>query len=429
MFDLVLKNGQIVGTEKIQLKDVLVKAGKIVDLVDNFEGEAQEILDCSEKFILPGAIDPHVHFRTPGQEYKEDWDSGSRAAVAGGVTTVFDMPNNSPATISEERLIAKRELIKNKSWVNYGLYIGATADNAAQLSAVRGVCGVKVYMGSSSGDLLVSEKAQVENIFKQVDDKILCFHAETEALLGNPAGVLLPEMHSRLRPPAAALDALSFVLDMAEKYQRRVHICHVTTAGEAELLKKRKSALISAEVTPQHLFLDESVYERLKNYAKVNPPLRKSFDREALWQALKDGVIDMLATDHAPHTKAEKERDYFDAPAGMPGLDTMLPLLLNEVCVGNMTLMEVVRVTSYNAARRFGLAGRGEIISGAAADLVVVDMDERKKVDNADLKSKCGWSPFEGWGLRGWPYATLVNGKIAYYQGQFVGQPGGMEVF
>lgn len=429
MTDLVLKHGRVVSETCIVEADVVISGGKISEIVPFFEGQTRNVLNCADKYILPGAIDVHVHFRTPGHEYKEDWDSGSRAALSGGVTTVFDMPNNSPPIINSETLDMKRRLISGKSWVNYALYIGATVDNIDELTDVSGVCGVKIYMGSSTGDILVADKDRIEDIFKHVSDNILCFHAETEALLKNTRGILLPEMHSKLRSIEAVLDAVSFVLTMALKYKRRVHICHVSTTAEVELIASKKNRFISCEVTPHHLFFDESVYARLGNFVKVNPPLRKSSDRHALWRYLKEGVIDMIATDHAPHLISEKENPYYEAPAGMPGLDTMLPLFLNEVSVGNLTLEEIARYTSSNPARCFGLKDRGSIEVGLSADLVVVDMDERKKVENDQLQTKCRWSAFEGWGLRGWPYATIVNGKLSYLDGKFVGKPCGEDLF
>ena len=362
--------------------------------------------------------------------------TGSAAAAAGGVTTVLDMPNNNPPVTSLEALKRKRALINGKTRVNFGLYMGATPTNIEDLKKASNIAGVKIYMGSSTAaaaghsvdNLMVDEYSVMEKIFEALPKTLIAVHAENEALIrensGKFKGMGEPNVHSKIRTCECAEIATKEAIHIGKKYGNRLHICHMSCASELEEVRKFKDAeaterdlRLSCEVTPHHLFLNTSAYEELKNYARVNPPLRHITDNQALLAGIKDGSIDMVATDHAPHTKLEKEREYADAPSGMPGVQTLLPLILNEVHHGELNLQDVVRLTSENPARIFGIQNKGSIEEGYDADFTVVDMDMEKVIKNKDQFSKCGWSAFDGKKIRGWPVMTFVNGVLVYADG------------
>lgn len=397
MNEFALKNAKVVTPKEIFEAGIYVKAGKIAQILrkgDILRAELKngilknrcKIIDLKGKYLLPGLIDVHAHFRTPGMTKKEDWISGSRAALTGGVTTVLDMPNTIPPTIDLISLKAKRAIVRRKSFVNYGFYVGATSKNLKKIKKIKNIAGVKIYMSPSTGNLLMSDKKTLEHFMLAVKH-LLAVHLSGD---------------------------VKTVLHLAKKYQVRVHICHVSGEKELKLIKKFKGASMSAEITPHHLFLTEEDYKKQGNLLKINPPLQGFADQVALWDAIKSGLIDMVATDHAPHLLEEKRLSYERAPAGVPGIQTMLPLLLNAVNEGKLTLQRVVRLTSYNPARLFNISGKGEIKAGADADLTVVDMDLSAKVDEKYLWSKCGWSPFTGRKLKGWPVMTFVAGNLMY---------------
>lgn len=414
--------------------DLLVQNGQIVDMGKGLPVEGvDEVVDASDKFVLPGLIDGHVHLRTPGEEAKEDWTTGGRAALAGGVTTVLDMPNNHPPIISRAALAQKNQLVGRKALTHYGFYMGATSDVKTGTTNVEeflksDAVALKIYMGNSTGSLLVDRPDVLEEVFKRVGetDRLICVHAEDQALLieatnRHGGGEDHPRVHSKVRPPEAALRATQRALQFATQYHTRLHVCHVSTAEEVELLKRFRSDRISSEVTPHHLFLEESALEDLGNGAKVNPPLRTLKDNVALLAALAAGDIDVVATDHAPHLLAEKHQIYAKAPSGVPGLETCLPLLLNAVNLGQLSLMDVVRVTSTKPALLFGFADRGVLEVGRKADLVLVDMDWEQTVENGGpgaCYTKPQWSPFAGRSLKGWPVMTVIEGEIRMRKGE-----------
>lgn len=432
MYDLILKNGTIVSKNGIKKLDILIREKKIVGFKEKFEGESKRIINCENKYILPGVIDVHVHFRVPGGEEKEDWHTGSAAAVSAGVTTVLDMPNNSPSITSFQLLQKKRDLISGKSLVNYGLYVGATPTNCEELIKIAGIPAIKVYAGSSTGDLLVSQKDDLENLFSKAGNKLLCVHAEDESLIrrnsGKYKGIRYPKVHSEIRSNECAYQSARMVVHLAKKYESRLHICHLSTKEEVELMRKFKSDKLSCEATPHHLFLDVSHYDKLGNFGKMNPPLRSQEDKEALWEGLREGLIPIVATDHAPHLKEEKEKDYWEAPSGVPGVETLLPLMLDAVNHGSFTLEKLVEITSYNPAKIFQIQSKGEIEEDFDADLVVCDMNLSKKVENKNLYTKCGWSPFDGFELLGWPVLTVVNGVVGFENGRVREECRGEEV-
>ncbi|MFH1235505.1 MAG: dihydroorotase [Parcubacteria group bacterium] len=405
--------------------------GKIAGL--GISGATDKTLDIGGKYVLPGVIDAHVHFREPGGEHKEDWTTGSRAAAAGGVTTVLDMPNTTPPTIDAGTLEQKR-LLAAKSIVNYGFHLGATVGNAEEIVKLRGsVAGVKIYVGSSTGSLLVSEDHQLRKLFT-IPDVLWLVHAEDETLIRKNMGALHtvtdPGVHSWIRNREVAIRAVKRVIALARETKAHIHICHISTKEEVVLIQHAKAGgiPITCEVSPHHLFLDESAYATHSAFVKVNPPLRTPEDRLALWRGLHSGDIDIVATDHAPHTVQEKRQPYPQAPSGMPEVQTSLPLMLQVVERSDFTLGWLVDIMCTRPAELFSLTHKGRIEEGFDADLVVVDMNKRAVVTKEMLLSKCGWSPYEGKELIGWPVATFVNGNLVFDNGKINEENKGKEI-
>jgi dihydroorotase len=431
MKEFALVNGKVVTSKGIRDAVVYVKNGKIKAVTKKLSSKSKvPVIDIRGMHVLPGLIDAHVHFRTPGMTQKEDWTTGSKAALAGGVTTVFDMPNTLPPTTDAALLRKKREIIKKKALVNYGLFVGATPDNLDKILKIKNVPGIKLYMGSSTGTLLVCDKKVLEKFFAKA--KLLAIHAENEECILEGKQKFKDskraDIHNLIRSPECAYEAVKEVLHLAKKFGTRVHICHMSTDKEVAAIRKFKSKKVSAEVTPHHLFLTDKDYKLYGNLIKVNPPVRGLIDQVALWEGIKKGWIDIIATDHAPHTLAEKMKPYADAPSGLPGVQTMLPLLLNAVNDKKLTLPEVVKLTSYNPARIFKVKNKGSIEVGMDADLTVVNMHLPERVSKKYLFSKCGWSPFQDWVLKGWPVMTFVNGELMYEWGGKFGKVLGKEV-
>lgn len=418
-FDFILRNGKIVTPTGIIDGDIGITDGKIAQVGKISESAATE-KDCAGLFILPGLIDMHVHFRDPGFPKKEDFASGSAAAAAGGITTVIDMPNTNPPTLTCEALEEKRKIAASKSLVNFGFFFGLTYDNFDEIKRAQNIAGIKVYMGSSTGDLLVANMNVVEKLFQL--GKFVIVHAEDENIIRDNTEKYKdsedPSVHSLIRSPAAAYEAVKSVLHLAKKYEARVHITHVSTADEIEELRKFQGPLVSCDVTPHHLYLTQNAYAERGNFVKTNPPLRGNKDRQALWKGLRDGIIPVIASDHAPHTKEEKEQSYSNAPAGAPGVETELALLLDSVNHGEISLHDIAKFTSENPARLLGIKGKGKIEAGLDADLVLVDMNREMVIGDRPFFTKCGWSPFSGWKLKGWPVMTVVGGQVVFENGQ-----------
>ncbi len=424
---ILFKNAEIVSASETSIKDVLVEDEKIEKIDDNINEKADKEYDLTGKYLLPGVIDAHVHFRTPGYEAKEDWKTGSAAALAGGVTTVFDMPNTKPHTTTLEALAAKREIVARNAKVNYGFFFGGEADNLEDCKEAEGIVGFKVYMGATTGQKALGKKDNIEDLLEDLfanTDRVVAVHAEDEAIMQKHAEVYqgdhTAEVHSLIRNDEVAFTAAKKAIHIAKKYEGRMHICHMSTKKEVELIRKFGGDLITCEVTPHHLFLSIKDYSTHGNFVKVNPPIRGQHDQDILWKAVQDGVVRIIASDHAPHLREEKDVDYWKAPAGVPGVQTTLPLMLNAVNDERLEIQDVVRLLSYGPAKLYGVQSKGAIREGYDADLVVVDMNLMQQVKDKDMKSKCGWSPFSDMYLKGWPEMTFVRGVLGMENGRIV---------
>lgn len=414
--EIILPNGESM------IGDVLIEGRQITQVGQEITNATPTCdIDAQGLTLLPGVIDPQVHFREPGLEYKEDLFTASCACAKGGVTSFLEMPNTRPLTITQSALDDKLQRAAQKCLVNYGFFIGATADNLPDLLSAQPTPGIKVFMGSMHGQLLVNQEEALEAIFAQ-GTRLIAVHAEDQGRINQRkqefAGITDPAIHSQIQDNLAALLATQLALKLSKKYQRRLHILHMSTAEEAELLREDKPSWVTAEVTPQHLLLNTSAYATIGTLAQMNPPLRSPHDNQVLWQALRDGIIDFIATDHAPHTLEEKAQTYPNTPSGMPGVETSLPLMLTAAMDGKCTVAQVVQWMSKAVAVAYGIPNKGEITPGYDADLVLVDLNNYKPVKREELLSKCGWSPFEGWNLTGWPVQTIVGGQIVYAEGK-----------
>ena len=421
-FSVTIRNAQVILPRSIQNVDVSVVDGRIHSIGRDIL-DVGEVVDAEGLFLLPGIIDPQVHFRDPGDVQKEDLHSGSCAAAAGGITSFLDMPNNVPSITTRDRMEEKKRLAAKKCVVNYGFFIGATADNLNELNKVENVCGIKIFMGSSTGDLLVDSTEEIENIFAN-GTRLIAVHAEDESVLKSNKKLFKDfsdiRLHSFIRDQSAAFRATKLAVRLSLKYNRRLHILHLTTEEECDYLRTLpRENLISTEVCPQNFTLTvPDCYEKLGTMAQMNPPIRSKLHADALWKGLKDGIIDCIATDHAPHTLEEKNQPYGIAPSGMPGVETSLPLMLDKVNRNECTLNEVVFWMCESPAKIYKMIGKGSIEVGQDADLVLVDMDLKKTVKNGGLHTKVNWSPFNGLEFQGWPVRTIVNGQTVFLNGE-----------
>ncbi|TGX54772.1 dihydroorotase [Sphingomonas gei] len=428
--DLKLRGGRVHLPGGPADVDVGVSAGRIVAIGQ--VGDAGETIDCTGLDVLPGVIDSQVHFREPGLEYKEDLESGSRSAVLGGVTAVFEMPNTKPNTDSAEAIADKLARAKDRMWCDHAFYVGATATNAPQLRELErlpGTAGVKIFMGASTGDLLVAEDSELARVLASGKRRV-AIHAEDEARMNARLDERVtgdPASHPVWRDDESALLATQRILRLAREAKRRIHVLHVTTPAELELLGQNKD-IATCEVTPQHLTLaGEDAYPRLGTFAQMNPPIRSGAHRDGLWHWLGQGVPDVLGSDHAPHSREEKAKEYPASPSGMPGVQTLLPLMLNHVAEGRLSLQRLIDLTSAGPQRIFGIVGKGRIVTGYDADFTIVDLKARWTIEEEWLASRCGWSPFTGMTLTGKPVGTIVRGNRVMWDGALanaaIGQP------
>ena len=419
--ELVLANGTVHTPSGPVAADVAVRDGKILG-IGSFPGAAR-IIDCTGLDVLPGVIDSQVHFREPGLEHKEDLESGSRAAVMGGVTAVFEMPNTSPNTDTADRVLDKLKRADHRMYCDHAFYVGATAENADQLGELEripGTAGVKIFMGASTGSLLVAEDEALARVLANGIRRV-AIHAEDEARMNERKDLRVegdPASHPVWRDDESALLATRRILRLAREARRPIHVLHVTTPAELELLSAHRD-IATCEVTPQHLTLAaEDAYPRLGSFAQMNPPIRSAAHRDGLWHWLRQGVPDVLGSDHAPHTREEKDKPYPASPSGMPGVQTLLPLMLDHVARGNMTLERLIDMTSAGVQRVFGLVGKGRIAAGYDADFSIIDRKGSFTVTGDWLENRCGWSPFTGMELQGRVMGTIVRGNVAMWEGQ-----------
>jgi dihydroorotase len=408
----LFRNAQIVLPSEVRNGSVLVENGRIIDVDAGTGVGASESIDCTGLHLLPGVIDDQVHFREPGLTHKEDLRCASRACAAGGVTSFLEMPNTKPPAVTAVGVRAKEQIAAEKSCVNYGFYIGATPNNVAELNAIKDVPGIKIFIGSSTGDLLVDEQEALERIFAETSLPI-CAHCEDETTVRANAerfrGTADVADHSRIRDVQAAVIATRRATDLARKYKHRFHVLHVSTAAELPLLADA-APYLTAEVCLHHIFFNVDDYPRLGSRIQMNPSLKSAADNAGLWQALLDGTIQVIATDHAPHTLEEKSKPYPESPSGLPAVENSLALMLDQVAAGKCSITQVASWMSDAPARVWGIVGKGRIETGYDADLVLVDLDRQKQIRDEDQITKCRWSPWHGETLTGWPVSTFVGG-------------------
>ncbi len=424
-YDLIIKDG-ILATIEGQVKtNIAIKDGKFAAIGDLGSGSAEAVIEAHGLTILPGVIDTQVHFREPGNEQKEDLKSGSLAAVMGGVVGVFEMPNTQPPTTSIEAIADKVKRATHRMHCDFAFYAGGTFENAEQLPALeqqRGVCGVKVFMGSSTGNLLVADDEGISKILKNIKRRA-AFHSEDEFRLRERRALAVTGevlTHPVWRDEEVAISSTRRLLRMARAAGKKIHVLHVTTEEEMQMLAANRD-LVSVEVTPQHLTLaSPECYETLGSFAQMNPPIRAARHRSALWKALEQGIVDVVGSDHAPHTREEKAHTYPKSPNGMPGVQTLLPLMLNHLGQGKLSLEKLVALTSYNAHKLFNFAGKGEVKVGNDADLTFVDLKRCQTIEEDWLASRCGWSPFTGMKIQGWPVGTMVRGHRVMWENELL---------
>jgi dihydroorotase len=431
-YDLIVSGGEVINHAGRGLADVGVRNGKIAFVGDLGHAHAGEVFDATGLTVMPGVIDSQVHFREPGLEWKEDLESGSRGAVLGGVTTVFEMPNTEPTTTDPDALADKLARAKGRMHSDHAFYVGGTHQNAeflGELERLPGCCGVKVFMGASTGTLLVPDDEGVGAILRNINRRGT-FHSEDEYRLIERRPLARTgdwTSHPEVRDAESAIRSTKRLVKLARALGKRIHVLHVTTADEIEFLSHNKD-VASVELTPQHLTLaGPEAYERLKGYAQMNPPIRDEAHRAALWRGLATGVADVLGSDHAPHTIEEKARPYPASPSGMPGVQTLLPIMLTHVAEGSLTLERLVDLTSHGPQRIFGLADKGRMAEGFDADLTIVDLAAIRTIRHADTASRAGWTPFDGFEAQGWPMATIIRGQVVMREGEVtaphIGEP------
>jgi dihydroorotase len=424
LFDCILAEATVVNQDGVGKRDIGVLDGKIAEIGDLGSASAGERLDCRGLHILPGVIDSQVHFREPGLTHKEDLETGSRAAVLGGVTAAFEMPNTDPPTTSAEALADKVARASGRMHCDFAFWVGGTYENVAEipeLERLPGAAGIKVFMGSSTGRLLVPDDAGVLAILEATRRRA-AFHSEDEARLAERKTMRIPgdpASHPLWRDEIVALRATQRLIRLARAARAQVHVLHVSTREEIALLQDAKD-VASCEATPHHLTLCADDYARLGTKLQMNPPVRGAEHRDGIWRGVAQGVIDVLGSDHAPHTLAEKAKPYPESPAGMTGVQTLVPIMLDHVAAGRLTLQRFVDLTSAGPARLFGIVGKGRIAAGYDADFTIVDLKRREIIRDSWIASRCGWTPYDGREVVGWPVGTFVRGRRVMWEGEIV---------
>ena len=431
MLDLIIKNGSCYIDGNLTKTDIGVSKSKISHIGNLEHEKSKDIYDANNLTVLPGCLDTQVHFREPGSTDTEDLHSGSRAAIVGGITGVFEMPNTNPPTSNKKEFQRKLDLAKNRMYCNYAFYFGATANNAddlASLKTLEGCCGIKLFAGSSTGNLLVAEEDDIDKVF-QNSSKVVAVHSEDEAILNtNKKLVKNGDVHTHpvWRSVECALSSTRRIVRIAERYNKKAHILHITTKEEVDFLSQHKGN-ITFEITPQHLTLyAPECYDKLGTYAQMNPPLRDKSHYDRLWYGVRNNFNDTIGSDHAPHLKTNKDKEYPNSPSGMPGVQTLLPVMLNHVNDKKLTLNQLMNLLCENPVKIFGIQNKGFIRKDYDADFTIVDMNKIIEIQNEKIESKCGWSPFNGYKFKGTPVATIINGKIKMKDGNIIGDPEGV---
>jgi len=424
-YDLILRGGTVVNHDGEGVRDIGIRAGKFAAIGDLTRASAGETVDCKGLHLLPGVIDSHVHFREPGLTHKEDLETGSRGAVLGGVTAVFEMPNTDPTTTTAEAIADKVRRGHHRMHCDFAFYAGATRENTrdlGELEMLPGVCAVKVFMGSSTGSLLIEDDAGVRAVLKAIRRRA-AFHSEDEYRLRERMNLRVegdPRSHPVWRDAQAALLCTQRLIALAHETGKRVHVLHVTTKDEAEFLAGHKD-VATAEATPAHLTLEApGCYEKLGTLAQLNPPIRDAAHREGLWHGLAQGVIDSVGSDHSPHTREEKAHPYPKTHSGMTGVQTLVPLMLDHVNAGRLSLLRFVDLSSAGPARVFGIAGKGRIAVGFDADITVIDLKRRETITDRWIASRAGWTPYKGLTVTGWPVGTVIRGQKVMWDGSLI---------
>ena len=423
-FSLIIKNGSCYIDGKLTKTDIGLSGNKIKK-IGKIELNSAKVYDATDKVVLPGIIDTQVHFREPGSTDAEDLESGSRAAVLGGVTSLFEMPNTNPPTSNLVEFDKKLQAAKNRMHSNYAFYFGATPDNTDQLAKlkdVEGCCGVKLFAGSSTGNLLVDKEADIEKVISS-SDRVVSIHSEDEDIIKlRKKFIKKGDVHSHpeWRNVECAMSSTRRVVKIAERYNKKIHVLHITTKEEVDFLAMHKKN-VTFETTPQHLTLyAPDCYEKLGSYAQMNPPLRTKEHYDRLWVAIKNNVVDVLGSDHAPHLKENKDKEYPNSPSGMPGVQTIFPVMLNHVNDGKLTLQQLINLMCENPCKIFGIKNKGFIKEGYDADLTIADMNKEVIIKNEMIASKCGWTPFNNYKVKGFPVGTIVNGNLVMSDGKVI---------
>jgi len=431
-FDVVLHGGALVNQDGVAERDIGVIDGKIAEIGQLSNFDAAEKINCRGLHILPGVIDTQVHFREPGMPHKEDLESGSRSAVLGGVTAVFEMPNTDPLTSTPEALADKVRRGRDRMHCDFAFWVGGTHENArslAELERLPGAAGVKVFMGSSTGSLLIADDAGIAEVLSHTRRRV-AFHSEDEERLIERKYLRRdgdPSSHPIWRDVETAVKSTRRLIKIAQEKGALIHVLHVTTEEEIELLAQCKD-IASVEVTPHHLTMDDTDYQRIGALAQMNPPVRSARHREALWRGVTQGIVDVIGSDHAPHTLEEKAQPYPHSPSGMTGVQTIVPLLLDHMNAGRVSLERLVDLTSAGPARLFGIAQKGRVAVGYDADLTIVDLKRRETIRNSWIGSRVGWTPYDGKTVNGWPIGTVVRGRKVMWEGELVTQSVGAPI-
>jgi dihydroorotase len=428
-YTLCLKNGHVMIKDTLVYTNIYIQDERI-SLLSDKNYDAEQTIDCNNLTILPGVIDSQVHFREPGLEGKETLASGMLAAVSGGVTSIFEMPNTNPLTITPETIEDKLNRASKEAWSDYAFYLGGTmrtSKNLPEWERLKGVCGIKIFMGASTGDLMTATDEEVESVVSN-GGRVIAVHAEDqmimmnnfESILGSSKDVAL---HCKWRSPESCLSATKRVVNLARKHKRRVHILHITTREEMEFLSKNKD-VASVELLANHLTLNApECYEKLGTLVQQNPPIREKHHQEALWNALNNNVVDIIASDHAPHTLEEKSAPYPKSPSGTPGVQTLVPIMLNHVNNGKLSLSKLVSLWSYGPERIHKISGKGRIEESYDADFTIVDMNKEMIITNDQQRSKSKWTPYDGMKVKGWPTHTIVRGNVVMQDDDIISQP------